>query len=104
MANALAMVARGCDLNNPESVQKFLAEAERKKTNVRRYQEARGSAAVTHEVQRTHRRRDSGAFEHQGNGQALGPPGKRGAAHALARLELQEEEGYRRLQAALASG
>ena len=36
-------VARGCDLRNPESVQKFLAEAERRKTNVRRHQEARGN-------------------------------------------------------------
>jgi hypothetical protein len=34
----------------------------------------------------------------------LVPPGKRGAAHALARLELQEEEGYRRLQVALMNG
>ncbi len=34
----------------------------------------------------------------------MGPPGKRGAAYALAKLELQEEEGYRHLEAALASG
>jgi hypothetical protein len=39
----LRWVKRGCDLNNPESAAKFLAEAERKKTNVRRYQEARGN-------------------------------------------------------------
>jgi len=39
----LRWVARGCDLNDPESVAKFLAEAERKKTNVRKYQEARGN-------------------------------------------------------------
>jgi hypothetical protein len=44
------------------------------------------------------------SFKPQGNGQVLGRPGKRGAAFALARLELQEEEGYRRLEAALTSG
>jgi hypothetical protein len=34
----------------------------------------------------------------------LGPPGKRGGGHALARLEKEEEQGYRRLEAALANG
>jgi len=54
-------------------------------------------------AQRTRPARDPGAVEHSGNGE-LAAPGRRGAAHALARLELQEEESYRRLQAALASG
>jgi hypothetical protein len=49
-------------------------------------------------------RQGPASFKPQGNGQVLGPPGKRGAAYALARLELQEEEGYRHLEAALASG
>ena len=34
-------VLKDCNLDDPVSVEKFLAEAERKKTNVQRYQEAR---------------------------------------------------------------
>jgi len=33
----------GCDFDNPESIKAFLIEAERKKTNVRKYQEAHGN-------------------------------------------------------------
>ena len=93
----LRWAARGCDLNDPESVAKFLAEAERKKTNVRRYQEARGNqpkapAASTDKPQR-------GLEPNE-----LPTPGRRGAGAALRRLEEQEERGYARLQLALSSG
>src|SRR5262249_35267177 len=93
-------VARGCNLNDPESVVKFLAEAERKKTNVRRYQEARGNQpkARAGRIDKTQHR-----LEANGNGD-LPPAGERGAAHALRRLEASEEEAYRRLQLALERG
>jgi hypothetical protein len=96
----LRWVARGCDLNDPESVAKFLAEAERKKTNVRRYQEARGKqpkASVASTVKPQRRSESNGDGE-------LSAPGRRGAGAALRRLEEQEERGYARLQVALSSG
>jgi len=93
-------VARGCDLGNPKAVEKFLAEAERKKTNVRRYQEARGNQpkASADRTAKPQRR-----LEPNGNGE-LPAPGRRGAGAALRRLEEQEERGYARLQLALSSG
>ena len=93
-------MARGCNLNDPESVQKFLAEAEHKKTNVRRYQEAHGNqpkAPTDHTVKPQRR------LEPNGNGE-LPAPGRRGAGGALRRLEEQEERGYARLQLALERG
>ena len=96
----LRWVARGCDLNDPESVAKFLAEAERKKTNVRKYQEARGNQPKmpTNRTAKPQQR-----FEPNGNGE-LPAPGRRGAGAALRRLEEQEERGYARLQLALERG
>src|SRR5262249_32991502 len=97
-------VARGCDLNDPASVQKFLAESERKKTNVRRYLEARGLTGVTLKARRRCVVRASGEFEASGNVDTLPPVGPRGAGATLRRLEKEEEEGHRRLQQALESG
>jgi hypothetical protein len=93
-------VARGCDLGNPKAVEKFLAEAERKKTNVRRYQEARGNQpkASADRTAKPQRR-----LEPNGNGE-LPAPGRRGAGAALRRLEEQGERGYARLQLALERG
>jgi hypothetical protein len=39
-----------------------------------------------------------------GNGETLPPPGRRGAAAAIERLEAAEESAHRRLEVALASG
>ena len=94
-------VARGCDLNDSASVQKFLAESERKKTNVRRYLEARGLTGVTLKARRRCVVRASGEFEASGNVDTLPPVGPRGAGATLRRLEKEEEEGHRRLQQAL---
>jgi hypothetical protein len=44
------------------------------------------------------------AIEPLGNGETLGPIGRRGAAAALERLEMQEERAHARLEAALARG
>jgi hypothetical protein len=63
-------VARGCNLNDAESVQKFLAEAERKKTNVRRYQEARGNQPKA-QVDRTVKPQPR--LEPNGNGELPAP-------------------------------
>jgi hypothetical protein len=80
-------VLRGCDLDDPESVEKFLPESERKKTNVRKHLEARGLTAAPPKAQRTRTVRHPGASLPFGNGETLGPPGKRGAGAALRRLE-----------------
>jgi hypothetical protein len=47
--------------------------------------------------------RPAGAFDGAGNGE-LPPAGPKGAQHALARLELEEEQAHRRLQLALQRG
>jgi hypothetical protein len=36
--------AQGCDLNDPESLERFLAEKNRKRTNVQEFRERRGIA------------------------------------------------------------
>jgi hypothetical protein len=95
-------IRAGCRINDPQSIEAFQIEMERRKTNIARSRERRG---ITGDSSPAPQRRDPGTFKAQGKGQLLGPPGKRGAAHALARLELQEEEeAYRRLQVALANG
>ena len=94
-------IRAGCRIDDPQSIEAFQIEMERRKTNIARSRERRGTMGHASPVAR---HRDPGTFKPQGNGQVLGPPGKRGAAHALARLELQEEEGYMRLQLALANG
>ena len=94
-------IRQGCDLRNPKSVAEWVTRNTIRETNISKAQKRRrdGNQAA----QRTRPARDPGAVEHSGNGE-LAAPGRRGAAHALARLELQEEESYRRLQAVLASG
>jgi hypothetical protein len=95
-------VAQGCNLNDPDSVEKFLAEAELKKTNVRKYQEARGNRAKVPAECKVGSRTSS---DHRCNGETLGGPvGRTGAAAALERLETAEERAHARLEAALAHG
>jgi hypothetical protein len=97
-------VVRGCNLDDPRSVEKFLAESERKKPNAERYRQRRGGLPVKPKAQHRTPARDSGAFEQQGNGKVAGTPGRRGAAGTLERLEATELQAYRRLQATLEHG
>jgi hypothetical protein len=96
-------IRQGFNPNNRESVEKFLAEAERKKTNVRRYLEARRLTAARPKAQRRNRTRDPGTSSTHGNGD-LPPAGAKRAAAALQRLESQEEQSHRRLLQAQATG
>ena len=103
--------AQGCDLNDPASLKAFLQAKELRKTNVQKARERRGMR----QPMRTRRdsqsrgsaqnaqRHINGPFESTSNGE-LPPPGKRGAEHALRRLEDSEEEAHRRLQVALDRG
>lgn len=89
-------VKEGCDLRNHASVQEWIDKKRyREPAIARKYREIsareRGEKAIQE-------------VESLGNGEDLAPAGQRGAQHALARLESQEEEGHRRLQAALSSG
>jgi|SRR6516162_2581777 hypothetical protein len=86
----------GCDLRSHASVQSWIEKKRTRETNVekaRRRKEAQKIAAQSVNDQ-----------EPAGNGETLPPAGKRGAAAALERLENQEEEAHRRLQAALSRG
>src|SRR5262245_54584581 len=100
----------GCDFDNPESIKAFLIEAERKKTNVQRYRERHGAPSADgtqggmKQSSSAHRQvSPQTRVEPAGNGE-LPPPGRRGAAAALERLELAEERPHARLEAALARG
>src|SRR6516164_3421241 len=86
----------GCDLRSHASVQSWIEKKRTRETNVekaRRRKEAQKIAAQSVNDQ-----------DPAGNGETLPPAGKRGAAAALERLENQEEEAHRRLQAALSRG
>ena len=89
--------SQGCDLNDPESLQRFLEEKNRKRTDAQKFRERRGiaqGASAGVQLQES---------EPRGNGDSAAA-GRRGAQHALARLEQQEEESFRRLQTALQGG
>ena len=88
--------AQGCDLENPESLKKFLKEKEFLKPPIQKLRE-QGKLLGTN--------LQSSAADSpiHPNGE-LAPAGKRGAAAALDRLERQEEESHRRLERAQASG
>src|SRR5215471_18778098 len=76
--------SQGCDLNDPQSLQRFLEGKNRKRTNVQKFRERRGLAQGGNSPAARHR--EAGAFEPQGNGDSAAA-GRRGAQHALARLE-----------------
>ena len=97
-AAAVRGMTLGCVLEDPVSVRAFQVEMERKKSNVQRVREHHGKAPGTPAGLAT------GAFGLSGNGEALPPPGRRGAAAALERLEIQEERAHARLEAALVRG
>ena len=92
--------SQGCDLNDPESLQRFQAEKNRKRTNVQKFRERRGIAQGASAGAQL---RESGTFEPQANGDSVAT-GRRGAQHTLARLEQQEQESFCRLQRALQTG
>src|SRR5262245_33927440 len=89
--------SQGCDLNDPESLGRFLEEKNRKRTNVQKFRERRG---IVRDISPTAQHQDSGRFEPQGNGDSAAT-GRRGAQHTLARLEREEQEAFVRLQTAL---
>src|SRR5262245_60922153 len=62
-------VARGANLDDPESIRKFLAESEHKKTNIRRFLEARGLTTARPKAERARKPRDPGASSSHGNGE-----------------------------------
>ena len=101
-------VAQNCDLEDEESVRRFVdrkAIKGRQTAKARVAREQRRSresvqVPVVHKRQVKHEPR----FETPGNGQILGPIGPRGAQHALRRLEEQEERSHARLEVALKRG
>jgi hypothetical protein len=101
-------VAQGCDLEDPGSVQRFLAQAERKKTNIQRSRERLGKEFLhpSDGKQKAERQVKPQPWgKHKGNDETPPPVvGKDGAAAALECLERQEETAYRRLQVALEGG
>src|SRR5262249_34572305 len=92
--------SQGCDLKDPESLQRFLAEKNRKRTNVQKFRERRG---IAQGASATAQLRQSGTFEPRSNGDSA-VAGRRGAQHTLSRLEQQEAEAFERLQTALQDG
>jgi hypothetical protein len=92
---------QGCDLRSENSVHAWIERNRLRETNIAKSRRRRG---FTQKVSSNVPPQASGAFKSQSNGQILGPPGKLGAGAALVRLEKEEEQGYRRLEAALANG
>src|ERR1700746_3116407 len=76
---------QGCDLRNESSVQAWVERNRLRETNIAK---SRRRRAFTRKASLNVPRQGLHRFKPQGNGQGLGPPGKRGAAFALARLEL----------------
>jgi hypothetical protein len=87
-------VARGCDLNDADSVGRFLEANKLRETNIEKSRRRRGVSNTGKAAE---------PFETPGNGE-LPPAGRKGAAATLQRLEHQEEESFRRLQSALQGG
>jgi hypothetical protein len=94
-------VRQGCDLRDPKSVREWVTRNTIRKTNISKARKRRRDNEE--KAQRTFPVPPSNAFEFTGNGH-LPPPGKRGAAAALERLETAEERAQARLQAALERG
>jgi hypothetical protein len=93
------------DLDNAEALKEFLERMDSRKPPLewnrdRTKKGNRSRVRVSQAVQE----RPPGVTEYLGNGEKLPPPGRRGAAAALERLEFEEEQSYRRLQVALAGG
>jgi hypothetical protein len=94
-------IKQGCDLRDPKSVREWVTRNTIRETNISKARKRR------RDYQQTSRQSEDVTNFRQPspptNG-SLPPAGKRGTAAALERLEHQEEESYRRLQVALASG
>lgn len=91
----------GCDLRNHDSVQQWIEKKKHREPEMVRQYRARKAKEAGESEQVTEGVLSKTSFE---NGEALAPAGQKGAQHALARLESQEEEAHRRLQAALERG
>jgi hypothetical protein len=95
--------SEGCDLRSHASVQSWLERNKLRETNVTKSRRRRGGG-VGQEASSRGTHACHKAIEPLGNGETLGPIGRRGAAAALERLEMQEERAHARLEAALARG
>ena len=92
-------VREGCNLRDDKSVREWVTRNTIRETNISKARKRRRD-----NEQKAQRASDVSApssLDHPGNGE-LPPIGKKGAQHALARLEAQEAESHTRLQAALA--
>jgi hypothetical protein len=100
-------ISQGCNLRDPKSVGEWVTWNEIRKTNVQRSRERRAkeqkAPAAGQSVRPGVHPAPVGTSEPAGNGE-VPPAGQKGAQHALARLEAQEAESYRRLQQALGRG
>src|SRR6516164_9525972 len=94
-------IKQGCNLRDPKSVREWVTRNTIRETNIskarKRRRDQEQKAAAEGAVSSQERPEPSG------NGE-LPPAGKRGAQHALERLERVEEESHRRLEAALHRG
>jgi len=98
-------VREGCNLRDPKSVREWVMRNEIRQTPIEQARRRRRDNERA--AQRAPEVASRNASEPAGNGEiaeTLSPAGRRGAAAALERLEHQEEEAHRRLQAALARG
>src|SRR5262245_27322975 len=94
-------VKQGCNLRDPKSVREWVVRNEIRQTPIeraRRRKRDEAQKAQTEAPVIIRQRADPPA-----NGEKL-PEGRKGAAAALERLEREEEQAHRRLQAALAAG
>src|SRR6516165_12173897 len=92
-------IRQGCNLRDDKSVREWVTRNTIRETNISKARKRRRD-----NEQKAQRASDVSApssLDHPGNGE-LPPIGKKGAQHALARLEAQEAESHTRLQAALA--
>jgi hypothetical protein len=96
-ATIWSWLAQGCDFENAESVEYFLARKPGRRPKA-------GSLVPKLPNPSSNPPPSSNSpLQPSGNGEKLAPHGKKGAAAALERLEAQEERAHARLEAALAS-
>jgi hypothetical protein len=100
--------ARQIDLDDPAAVQEFLERMDSRRPFNRPSKQINFSRAHYHrpsgnQLPPERAKHPQEPSDRPGNGDGL-PEGRRGAAAALERLEREEEQAHRRLQAALAGG
>jgi hypothetical protein len=104
-------VRAGCRIDDPQSLEAFQIEMERRKTNIARSRELRG---IEGPIGTGRNKNQSASAEREaapqarseavGNGETSPTPAKTGAGHTLRRLEEEEQRAYARMQLALEGG